>query len=356
MASGRRRDRPRRVAARRRLGGHAADRTASASTACLLHDALGRAVGVRRRRQQGRRCRAAVGPRQGREGRRRGGRRRACAACSATCSRRAGWSGWPSRRSCRGPRRASSPSSGYAYPYGPDGNGGPPILDELAWGAPRGGGRPGDRARSRCSRGSTSRAAAPRLSAPMRLVDSHCHLNADRFEADADQVVGGARLAGVERILVPGWNVASCERALALVDALPVARRRRRRPSARRGQGRRRRLGRIVELAADDRGSSRSARPASTTTGSSARSRTSSTNLRRNLALALETGKPAILHCRSAAGRRDAQDALLAELRAAGSATRRGPPHSAIGRRRSSTRISGPLDYAPGRSSTSGWR
>jgi len=24
---------------------------------------------------------------------------------------------------------------GHAYPYGPDGNGGPPILDELAWGA-----------------------------------------------------------------------------------------------------------------------------------------------------------------------------------------------------------------------------
>ncbi len=41
-------------------------------------------------------------------------------------------------------------------------------------------------------------------------------------------------------------------------------------------------------------------------------------NLRRNLALALETGKPAILHCRSASGRRDAHDALLAELRAAG--------------------------------------
>ena len=42
------------------------------------------------------------------------------------------------------------------------------------------------------------------------------------------------------------------------------------------------------------------------------------TNLRRNLALAVETGKPAILHCRSAAGKRDAQDALLAELRDAG--------------------------------------
>ena len=41
-------------------------------------------------------------------------------------------------------------------------------------------------------------------------------------------------------------------------------------------------------------------------------------NLRRNLELALETGKPAILHVRSAAGRADAQDAILAELRAAG--------------------------------------
>ena len=51
----------------------------------------------------------------------------------------------------------------------------------------------------------------------MRLVDSHCHLNADRFERDADQAIGAARLAGVERILVPGWNVASSERALACV-------------------------------------------------------------------------------------------------------------------------------------------
>jgi TatD DNase family protein len=41
-------------------------------------------------------------------------------------------------------------------------------------------------------------------------------------------------------------------------------------------------------------------------------------NLRRHLRLALATGKPAILHCRSAAGLRDAQDDLLAELLAAG--------------------------------------
>jgi TatD DNase family protein len=55
----------------------------------------------------------------------------------------------------------------------------------------------------------------------MRLVDSHCHVNADRFERDADQVIGAARLAGVERILVPGWNVASSERALDLVERFP---------------------------------------------------------------------------------------------------------------------------------------
>ncbi len=53
------------------------------------------------------------------------------------------------------------------------------------------------------------------------LIDSHCHLNADRFEADADQVIGAARLAGLERVLVPGWNVASSERALVCVDRFP---------------------------------------------------------------------------------------------------------------------------------------
>ena len=55
----------------------------------------------------------------------------------------------------------------------------------------------------------------------MRLVDSHCHLQADRFEADVDLVLGGARLAGVERILVPAWDPASCVGALALVDRFP---------------------------------------------------------------------------------------------------------------------------------------
>jgi TatD DNase family protein len=59
-------------------------------------------------------------------------------------------------------------------------------------------------------------------------------------------------------------------------------------------------------------------------------------NLRRNLRLAADTGKPAVLHCRSVAGRRDAQDALLAEVRAFGST----PPPILI------HSFSGPVDYA----------
>jgi len=179
----------------------------------------------------------------------------------------------------------------------------------------------------------------------VRLVDSHCHLNADRFESDADKVVGDARLAGVERMLVPGWNVASSERALACVDRfawLDAAVGIHPHDAARVDD-----VGwaKVVAWAPDPRV------VAIGETGLDYDRVFSPvpdqlTNLRRNLALAFETGKPAILHCRSAVGRRDAQDALLGELQAAGvggagwaAAFGERPPavvHS----------FSGPLDYA----------
>jgi TatD DNase family protein len=169
----------------------------------------------------------------------------------------------------------------------------------------------------------------------MRLIDSHCHVNADRFADDVDLVLGAARLAGVERILVPGWNVASCERALALVERLPWL------DTA---------VGVHPHDAAkvDDAGWSRIRAWAMGETvvaiGETGLDfdRVFSpvpeqlTNLRRNLALAAETGKAAILHCRSAAGRRDAQDVLLAELRAMGADRPAVVIHS----------FSGPVDYA----------
>ena len=150
----------------------------------------------------------------------------------------------------------------------------------------------------------------------MRLIDSHAHLQADAFAADLRDVLAAARESGVERLLVPGWDAGSSAAAVRLavewgIDAA---------------------VGvhphdavlatyadwaAVVELAAaaevvaigetgldfDRMHSPPEAQLA---------------NLRRHLRLALDSGKPAILHCRSAAGQRDAQDDLIAELRAAG--------------------------------------
>jgi TatD DNase family protein len=151
----------------------------------------------------------------------------------------------------------------------------------------------------------------------LRLVDSHCHLQADRFRRDVELVIGGARIAGVERILVPGWDLQSCAAALALVDQFPWLD-----PA----------VGVHPHEAAnvDDAGWASITRLAQDErvvaigeTGLDydrlfAPVQAQLDNLRRNLALSVELGRPAIIHCRSAAGRRDAHDALLVELRLAG--------------------------------------
>ncbi len=50
------------------------------------------------------------------------------------------------------------------------------------------------------------------------MVDSHAHLQHERFATDLDAVLERARAAGIERILVPGWDLASSEAALVLAD------------------------------------------------------------------------------------------------------------------------------------------
>ncbi len=151
----------------------------------------------------------------------------------------------------------------------------------------------------------------------MRLIDSHCHLQSDRFDGDVDAVIAAARGAGVERILVPGWNAWSSEAALGLVERHPWL------DAA---------VGVHPHDAAkvDDAAWASIARlapdPRVVAIGETGLDydRVFSPipdqhlNLRRNLALALDTGKPAILHVRSPMGRRDAQDAMLEALRAAG--------------------------------------
>ena len=103
------------------------------------------------------------------------------------------------------------------------------------------------------------------------------------------------------------------------------------RPGRRRGLGRDRRArGDPRVVAIGETGprlrpaSSRRSWPSSRTSGATSR-------------LAAETGKPAILHCRSRAGERDAQDALLAEL---AGVRRRAAARSLI------HSFCGPLDYA----------
>jgi TatD DNase family protein len=169
----------------------------------------------------------------------------------------------------------------------------------------------------------------------VRLVDSHCHLQADRFDDDVELVIGAARLAGVERILVPGWHPASSQGALDLIDRfgwLDAAVGVHPHDSSNVDDDG---WAEIVRLAGDPRV------VAIGETGldydrvfSPILAQLS--NLRRNLRLAAETGKPAILHCRSGEGDRDAQDSLLREMRAFGSE----PPAVLI------HSFSGPVDYA----------
>ena len=151
------------------------------------------------------------------------------------------------------------------------------------------------------------------------MIDSHAHLQSVAFARDLPEVLQRARAAGIDALLVPGWNRDSSRAAVdmagtregidllaavaihphnaaeadeaawadvsALADEGPVAA--------------------IGETGLDyDR--MRSPRDAQLV------------NLRRHLQLALRLGKPLVLHCRSAAGRRDAHDELLAQLEAAG--------------------------------------
>ena len=151
----------------------------------------------------------------------------------------------------------------------------------------------------------------------MRLIDSHAHLEADAFAADVTDVIASARAAGVERLLVPGWDAESSAAALRLTE---------------RHEG----IDAAVGIHPHDAASATeadwaavvqlAAAPAVVAIGETcldfdrmhSPKEAQLANLRRHLRLALDSGKPAILHCRSAAGQRDAQDALIAELRAAG--------------------------------------
>lgn len=50
------------------------------------------------------------------------------------------------------------------------------------------------------------------------LIDSHCHLDSDTFHADRAEVLQRARIAGVTHIVIPGTDLASSRKAVALAN------------------------------------------------------------------------------------------------------------------------------------------
>jgi len=139
----------------------------------------------------------------------------------------------------------------------------------------------------------------------------------------------------VERILVPGWNVASSDRARELADRvawIDIAVGVHPHDAAKVDDAG---WQRISEWATADR--VRAVGEAGLDYDRVFSPITDQLiNLRRNLRLAADIGKPVILHCRSRANQRDAQDALVAELTVMGVERPDIVVHS----------FSGPLDYA----------
>ena len=164
----------------------------------------------------------------------------------------------------------------------------------------------------------------------MRLIDSHAHVQAEAFEADRSEVINAARDAGVERMLVPGWDLPSARAALVVCAQYALDAGVGIHPHVARDSDRDFPV--IADLARDPAVVAVGETGLDYDRGFSPRA-DQLTNLRRHLRLARELNKPAILHCRSKPGERDAQDDLLRAIEEEGR-----PPallHS----------YSGPVDY-----------
>ena len=53
----------------------------------------------------------------------------------------------------------------------------------------------------------------------MRLVDTHCHLNFQRYDHDRAETLQRARDAGVQRVIIPAIDLETCRQALELTAA-----------------------------------------------------------------------------------------------------------------------------------------
>jgi TatD DNase family protein len=56
------------------------------------------------------------------------------------------------------------------------------------------------------------------MNSTVELVDSHCHLDFESFDEDREQVLANAAEAGIKRLINPGINLETSERAVALAQ------------------------------------------------------------------------------------------------------------------------------------------
>jgi TatD DNase family protein len=54
------------------------------------------------------------------------------------------------------------------------------------------------------------------------LSDTHCHLDFPKFDSDRADVIARAQAAGVDRILIPGIDVESSQRAISVAETQPI--------------------------------------------------------------------------------------------------------------------------------------
>ena len=53
------------------------------------------------------------------------------------------------------------------------------------------------------------------------LTDTHCHLNLPQFDSDLETVINEAHQRGIKKILVPGTDIPTSERAIKIAERFP---------------------------------------------------------------------------------------------------------------------------------------
>jgi TatD DNase family protein len=178
----------------------------------------------------------------------------------------------------------------------------------------------------------------------LRLVDSHAHLQTKAFDGDREEVLAAAYDAGVERILVPGFDLPSTHAGLAFARLHGLKTTAGIHPHVA-SSADERTWGEVCELATLEEVVSVGETGLDYDRGFSPRE-DQLRNLRRHIELAYDVAEPLTLHCRSKPGRRDAQDDLIELLREGGA----GSPQwrERFGERPPGVlhSYSGPVDYA----------